>query len=98
MKTGVLQRAGLALLALTLGVLAFAIPRPAPAADPAPASTLPPCQSLSPVRILGYVRRVYRLHRPPPAYETYTLVRTQQTNYGAPDYANSYTKHYWIRN
>lgn len=59
---------------------------------------LPPYQTLTPVRILGYVRRVYREHRPPPAYETYTLVRTQNTNYGYPDYADSYTKHYWVRN
>jgi hypothetical protein len=47
--------------------------------------------------LLAAVRRQFRSHRPPPPYEVYTLVRTQQTNYGQPDYPNSYTKHYWYR-
>lgn len=98
MKTSVLQRAAFGLLAIAAALMTFALPRPAPAADPAPFSTLPPYQSLSPVRILGFVRRVYRSHRPPPAFETYTLVRKQNTNYGYPDPVNSYTKHYWVRN
>lgn len=98
MTTSTLQRAGLGLLAVALAAAAFTIPRPAPAADPGPASTLPPYQSLSPVRILGYVRRVYRSRRPPPTYETYTLIRKQNTNYGYPDPVDSYTKHYWVRN
>jgi hypothetical protein len=74
------------------------MPRPAPAADPVPSGTLPPYQTLSPVRVLGFIRRVYRMRRPPPTYETYTLVRKQNTNYGYPDVVNSYTKHYWVRN
>ncbi len=90
-------RAGFALLACAGLVLAlFSMPRPVPAADPQP--TLPPYQTLTPVRVLGIIRRVYREHRPPPTFETYTLVRKQNTNYGQPDYANSYTKHYWVRN
>lgn len=90
-------RLGFAALACAALVLAFfGMPGPVPAADPQP--TLPPFQSLTPVRVLGIIRRVYREHRPPPQYETYTLIRVQQTNYGAPDYVNSYTKHYWVRN
>ena len=98
MKTSVFQRAGFGLLAAVVAAAAFAMPKPAPAADPVPAATLPPYQTLSPVRVLGYIRRVYRMRRPPPAYETYTLVRKQNTNYGYPDPVNSYTKHYWVRN
>lgn len=90
-------RVGFAVVACAALLAAFlGIPGPAPAADPQP--TLPPYQTLTPVRVLGFIRRVYREHRPPPTYETYTLVRKQETNYGAPDYVNSYTKHYWVRN
>lgn len=74
-------------------------------AAPSPQFTLPPYQSLPPVRILGIVRRVFRSHRPPPAYEVYTMVRTQLTNYGPepgaspyPDPVGSYTTRYWVRN
>ncbi len=86
---------------VALLIAALAVPYtvlPTRAADPAPASTLPPYQTLTPVRVLGYVRRVFRSHRPPPPYEVYTMVRTQMTNYGYPDYANSYTTKYWVRN
>lgn len=65
---------------------------------PAPSFTLPPYTSIAPVRVLGLIRRVYRTKRPPPPYEVYTMVRTQSTNYGYPDYANSYTTKYWVRN
>jgi len=75
------------------------------AATPAPQFTLPPYQTLEPVRVLGLVRRVFRSHRPPPPYETYTLVRTQFTDYGPepgakpyPDTNGSYTMHYRVRN
>lgn len=79
--------------------LAVAQPLRVPAQSaPAPAPSLPPYQTLTPVRILGLVRRVYREDRPPPAYETYTLVRKQMTNYGYPDPLGSYTKKYWVRN
>jgi hypothetical protein len=98
MRTSVLQRASLGLLAIIAGAIALLMPRPAPAAGPVPSGTLPPYQAISPVRLLGFIRRVYRLHRPPPAFETYTLVRKQNTNYGYPDVVNSYTKHYWVRN
>jgi hypothetical protein len=98
MKTSSLQRACFGLLAVAVTVVAFTLPRPAPAADPVPFGTLPPYQTISPVRVLGIIRRVYRTHRPPPTFETYTLVRKQNTNYGYPDPVNSYTKHYWVRN
>jgi hypothetical protein len=98
MRTSVLQRVSLGLLAIIAGAVALLMPRPAPAAGPVPSGTLPPYQAISPVRLLGFIRRVYRLHRPPPAFETYTLVRKQNTNYGYPDVVNSYTKHYWVRN
>lgn len=51
----------------------------------------------SPEDLLAAVRRQFRSHRPPPAYETYTLVRQQNTSYGYPDYVNSYTWHIWYR-
>lgn len=72
---------------------------------PSPQFTLPPYQTLEPVRVLGLIRRVFRSHRPPPPFETYTLVRTQFTDYGPepgaspyPDPEGSYTMHYWVRN
>lgn len=90
-------------------VLAVSLAAPirtgAQAPTPAPQFTLPPYQTLTPVRVLGLVRRVFRSHRPPPPYETYTLVRTQFTDYGPepgaspyPDPSGSYTMHYWVRN
>lgn len=92
-----LSRAVLAVVACTGLVLAFfGAPRPVPAADPQP--TPPPYTSLSPVRVLGVIRRVYREHRPPPPYETYTLVRKEDTNYGYEDPLGTYTVHYWVRN
>lgn len=77
------------------------LPYRAPAQNlptPAPSFTLPPYNSIAPVRVLGLIRRVYRSHRPPPPFEIYTMVRTQTTNYGYPDYAGSYTTRYWVRN
>lgn len=84
--------------ALLVAALSIPFSLPAPAADPASATPLPPYQTLKPVRILGYARRVFREHRPPPAYEIYTMVRTQMTNYGYPDPVGSYTTKYWVRN
>lgn len=104
-KGSLLRRAGFAVLAAALFAAAFSVPRAVTIADPQPEFSLPAYQSLTPIRLLGYIRRVYRLHRPPPAYETYTLIRAQNANYGAgpdssplPDYANSYTRKYWVRN
>lgn len=47
--------------------------------------------------LLSKIRARFRSHRPPPMFETYTLVRSQMTNYGYPDYVNSYTWHIWYR-
>lgn len=92
-----LARAGLAVVACSGLVLAFfSMPRPVPAADPQP--PLPAYNTLTPVRVLGVIRRVYRFHRPPPTYETYTLVRKENTNYGYEDPLGTYTVHYWVRN
>ncbi len=60
----------------------------APAAGPTP----------TPQRMLGLIRAQYRSHRPPPAYETYTLVRSQKATNGYPDSTGSYTVHVWVRN
>ena len=47
--------------------------------------------------LLMKIRQVFRSHRPPPPYVTYTLVREQLTAQGYPDYVNSYTYHIWCR-
>jgi hypothetical protein len=67
---------------------ALAMQGAAPAAEPSP----------TPQRVLGLIRSQYRSHRPPPQYETYTLVRSQKTDRGYPDPVGSYTLHVWVRN
>jgi len=47
--------------------------------------------------LLQKIREVFRSHRPPPPYVTYTLVREQQTEQGYTDFVNSYTYHIWCR-
>jgi hypothetical protein len=69
----------------------------APAAPVQPDVVPSPSPTISPDFLLADIRNVFRSHRPPPPYEVYTLVRKQNTNYGYPDYANTYTKHYWYR-
>jgi hypothetical protein len=76
------------LLAPLLLAAVLATPAPAPSAEPSP----------TPQRVLGLIRSQYRSHRPPPAYETYTLVRSQKATNGYPDPVDSYTKHVWVRN
>lgn len=56
-----------------------------------------PTPSLSPDRILGLIREKFRSHRPPPPYVTYTMIRSQKTSQGYPDYVMSYTYHIWLR-
>ncbi len=73
---------------LALVMLAAAVAVPTPTAAPTP----------TPQRVLGLIRAQFRSHRPPPPYETYTLVRSQKATNGFPDFANSYTKHIWVRN
>jgi hypothetical protein len=43
------------------------------------------------------IRDVFRSHRPPPPFETYTLIRSDNDAEGYPDYADSYTFHIWER-
>lgn len=76
--------------ALALGTLSVSVTSSAaPVATPRP---LP-----SPEALLSRIRAQFRTHRPPPQFETYTLVRSQMTSYGYPDYVNSYTWHIWYR-
>lgn len=97
--------AGVLLAAFAAGVAAL----PAHgAASPTPREVLPanyrppatPSPLPSPDRLMFLIRRQFRSHRPPPPFETYTLVRAQLTNYGDPPYpdlVNSYTYHIWCR-
>lgn len=64
----------------------------------APTTGLQSYQGMSPMQLLARVRRQFRTHRPPPPFITYSLERKQATEYGYPDYANSYTYHIWCRN
>jgi hypothetical protein len=50
-----------------------------------------------PQGVLERVVAQFRSHRPPPPYESYTLVRMQQTTNGAPDIPNNYAKRVWFR-
>lgn len=56
-----------------------------------------PLPSMSPDQVFYKIRDVFRSHRPPPLYETYTLVRQNNDAEGFPDYASSYTFHIWCR-
>lgn len=47
--------------------------------------------------VLQRIRDVFRSHRPVPPYETYTISRFQTTTQGYTDYANTYSKHVWVR-
>jgi len=84
---------------LNLPVAAANTKKPAPVPTPrhrivraTPAPEIPKGDKL-----LADIRRVFRSHRPPPQYVTYTLVRSSQTEQGYPDYAGSYTQHIWCR-
>ncbi|HUA09682.1 MAG TPA: hypothetical protein VMA98_10440 [Candidatus Acidoferrales bacterium] len=86
----------LALACITLATAApAASPQPAPAAVASPAAT--PAPTLRPDDLLAKIRDVFRSHRPPPPFETYTIVRKQLTSYGYPDYNDTYTDHVWYR-
>ena len=91
----------LAVLALAAFGLAGspAAPVPAGAATVAPATMAPDAATPlpSPDDLLAAIRAKFRSHRPPPPYETYTMIRAQKTSYGYPDYVNSYTYKIWYR-
>src|ERR1700736_6554886 len=76
------------MLASVILAAALAAPTAQPAADSTP----------TPQRLLGLIRLQFRSHRPPPAYETYTLVRKQMATNGYIDPVGSYTVHVWVRN
>ena len=73
---------------LALFVLVAAVATPTP--EPIP--------TLSPNQTLARVRQVFRSHRPPPAFEKYTVERKQLRADGYPDVTDSYTFHVWVRN
>ena len=81
-------------------LLAALMPAPVQVAA-APAAAAPTAAaepSPTPQRMLGLIRAQFRSHRPPPPFETYTLVRAQKATNGYPDLAESYTVHVWVRN
>jgi hypothetical protein len=84
--------------AAALAAAVASAPLFAPAQVPLPTAPLPSYKTLTPMRVLGLIRRVYREHRPPPPYEVYTMVKKTWTSDGYPDYADTYTKKYWVRN
>ncbi|GAC1502684.1 MAG: hypothetical protein NVS1B14_07590 [Vulcanimicrobiaceae bacterium] len=51
----------------------------------------------SPEALLAKIRQVFRAHRPPPPFVTYTLTREQKTEQGYPDFVESYTYRVWCR-
>jgi hypothetical protein len=61
-------------------------------------STPEPVPTLSPTQLLARIRQQFRSHRPPPPYESYSLVRMQQLRNGDPDPAGSYVFRVWMRN
>ncbi len=80
-----------------LGALAVAAAWAVHAPSPAGAAPTPTATPTTPEQLFRQIRAVFRSHRPPPPYETYTIVRTQNTNYNTPDLDNSYTYHVWVR-
>jgi hypothetical protein len=54
-------------------------------------------QAMTPDQVYYKIRDVFRSHRPPPTYETYTLERKDNDAEGYPDYASTYTFHIWMR-
>jgi hypothetical protein len=88
---------GILLACLAVLCAALMVSAKAPAASPGTAVVADATPLPSPDDLLARVRDQFRSHRPPPPFETYTIVRKQQTNYGYPDYVNSYTDHVWYR-
>jgi hypothetical protein len=98
-----MKRSGLVpLLALAvLAIAGIALTGKAPAApQPSPSTkslAAAPTALPSPEDLLSDIRQQFRTHRPPPPFESYTIDRKQMTNYGYPDYPNTYTDHVWYR-
>jgi hypothetical protein len=90
---------GILLACLALLSAALVMAARAPAASPLQPSVV--AQAVTPLPspddLLAAIRDKFRSHRPPPPFESYTIVRKQNTNYGYPDYADTYTDHDWYR-
>lgn len=84
------------LVALLLVARAPGVPAPAGSAKTSIIAAIPLAR-MSPDDVFYKIRDVFRSHRPPPTYETYTLVRQNNDAEGYPDYATSYTFHIWAR-
>jgi hypothetical protein len=82
----------LAALFVAAAVLVVCAPTFAAASSPSV-----PIPRMSPDDVFYKIREVFRSHRPPPLYETYTLVRQNNDAQGYPDYASSYTFQIWAR-
>lgn len=89
------------LLSVVVALLALGLPFATGAAKAGThavaAAAVAPTPLPSPDDLFILVRNRFRSHRPPPPFEVYTIVRTQKTNYGYPDYVNSYTDAVWYR-
>lgn len=90
-----MNRSILVLLACAMLLAVLASPTSLRAA-PGNASDLP--ASPTPQQLLTEVRNVFRSHRPPPPFETYQIERKEDTQFGYPDYVESYKYNVWIRN
>jgi hypothetical protein len=89
---------GLALASLAAAAFSLAAKAPASApAGPRVAAAAAPTPLPSPEDLLADIRDKFRSHRPPPPFETYTISRKQMTNYGYPDYVNTYIDHVYYR-
>jgi len=82
---------------LLAAVLALAMLAP-PAATAAGAPADLDWHKLSSDELFVAIRARFRSHRPPPAYEVYTIERKQLTDQGFPDYLESYKDKLWVRN
>lgn len=91
-RSGLISILALAVLALSVAGLGGRVPAAAAGTVSAAPTPLP-----SPDDLLAAIRDKFRSHRPPPPFETYTIVRKQMTNYGYPDYNDTYTDHVWYR-
>lgn len=84
-----------ACIAIAALLASFGSPEAARSATVALASKPTPLPS--PEDLLAEIRTRFRSHRPPPPFEVYTISRKQFTNYGYPDYLDTYTDHVWYR-
>lgn len=83
--------------ALLMAVALFLHPAPPARAATTPVVASAPVPTMSPDDLLLAIRTRFRLHRPPPPFETYTYTSKGNTNYGEPDYAGNEIFHAWYR-